>query len=106
MDTISIRQGETLQLPIEADDSSAVSVQFQVVKDNIIYLDETENFVDGKATIFSNDTLLEIDEYYYIVTIEYSDGAIDILPDPSDCDGEDCDFPAFIVCKGAVTGVS
>ena len=106
MDTITIRQGETLQIPIEADDSTAVSVQFQVVKDGIIYLDVLENFVDGKATIFTNDTLLEIGDYEYIVTITYEDGVVDILPDPTDCVDGDCDFPAFIVCKGAVIGIS
>ena len=106
MDTIKIRQGETLQIPIEADDSTAVSVQFQVVKDGIIYLDVTESFVDGKATIFTNDTLLEIGDYEYIITITYSDGVVDILPDPDDCDGDDCEFPDFIVCKGKSIGVS
>jgi hypothetical protein len=106
MDTITIRQGETLQLPFEADDVTAVSVQFQVVKDGIIYIDELENFVTGKATIFTNDTLLEIGDYEYIVTIVYADGVVDILPDPSTCEEGDCDLPLFTVCKGAVLGIS
>ena len=106
MDTITIRQGETLQIPIEADDSTAVSVQFQVVKDGIIYLDVLENFVDGKATIFTNDTLLEIGTYEYIITVTYEDGVVDILPDPDECEGDDCDFPEFVVCKGVVIGIS
>ena len=106
MDTIKIRQGETLQIPIEADDSTAVSVQFQVVKDGIIYLDVLEQFVDGLATIFTNDTILEIGDYEYIITITYEDGVVDILPDPANCGDGDCDFPTFTVCRGAVVGIS
>lgn len=100
---ISIRQGETLQLPITADDSSALAAQFRVFKNNVVFIDETEAFidVDGKqsATIFTNDTNLPVDSYEYSLTIEYSDGVISIFPDSNACD-DDCSFPRFIVCEG------
>lgn len=103
---ITLRQGETLQIPVEADDLSAQTVQFQAVKDGIIFIDETESFVDGKATIFTNDTLLEIGEYQYMLTITYSDGVIDKLPDPSACLNGDCELPQLIICQGVFPGVS
>lgn len=106
---ITIRQGETLQIPIVADDTSALSVQFQVASEGIVYIDEVETFtiVDDKAeaTIETNATNLETGEYQYMLTITYSDGAIDKLPDPDNCDG--CDLPKFIVCEGELeVGVS
>lgn len=103
---ITIRQGETLQIPIEADDLSAISVQFQVALDGVIYIDVTENFVEGKATIFTNDTLLAIGEYEYMLTITYADGVIDKLPDPEECQTGDCELPKLIVCQGVFSGVS
>lgn len=108
-DNMSIRQGATLQFPIVADDVSAQSVQFQAFKDGIVYIDEFEPFtiVNGKAqaTIFTNDTSIPIDTYDYMITINYSDGATDKLPDPEDCDGE-CEFPKLIICDGGPSGVS
>lgn len=103
---ITIRQGETLQIPIEADDSSAVGVQFQAAQDGVVYIDETENFVDGKATIKTDDTQLATGEYEYMLTVTYSDGVIDKLPDPGDCMDGDCELPKLIVCQGTFTGVS
>lgn len=99
---ITIRQGETLQIPIEADDNTAVSVRFQVFKGTTVYIDVTETFVDGKATVFTNDTNIAIDEYQYMLTVTYSDGTIDILPDPEMCEDGDCTLPTFSVCQGAI----
>lgn len=103
---ITLRQGETLQIPIEADDTSAVSVQFQVAKDGTVYIDETVDFTDGKATVSTNDTMLALGEYEYMLTVTYSDGVIDILPDPEDCDTGDCELPKLIVCQGTFSGAN
>lgn len=109
LDNISLRQGATLQLPIICDDVTAVDVRFKAFKENTIYIDELENFatVDGKrqATIFTNDTNIPIDSYDYMLIINYSDGVIDKLPDPDECDG-DCEFPQLIICDGGPDGVS
>lgn len=106
---MTIRQGETLQIPIEADDVSAVSVLFQAAQDGVIYLEELENFevVEGKATatIFIQDTNLPTGEYEYMLTIVYEDGSIDKLPDTTDC-GDDCSLPLLIICEGDFIGVS
>ena len=102
---MSIRRGETLQIPIEADDESAVSVRFLVTKNGVSYIDETEDFVDGKATISTDDTYIPIGDYEFSYTMTYSDGVIDILPDTDDCDG-DCELPVFTVCKSNAEVVS
>lgn len=99
MEDISIRRGETLELGIEADDTSAVSVQLVATNgDGDVLIDETELFEDGEATIRTNDTLIPLGDYEYTLTIVYSDGAVDILPDPDDCDDE-CDLPKLTICK-------
>ena len=104
MNTITIRRGETLQIPVEADDLSAVSVRLLVTKNNIIYLDETENFVEGKATLSSNDINFPVGDYEYSLTMVYEDGVIDILPDVAECD--DCELPTFKVCESNAEVVS
>lgn len=111
MDTITIRQGETLQIPITVDDTSAISVRFVAADSTgIIIIDETEAFAtnDGKATatIFTNDTLIEAGEYEYMLQINYTDNVIDILPDSSDCSGGDCALPKLIICESLLYGVS
>lgn len=103
---ITIRQGETLQLPIENDDESAISVQFQAALDNVIYIDETENFVDGKATIITNDTNHPLGDYEYMLTVIYEDGVVDKLPDPANCVDDDCALPTLTICQGNLLGVS
>lgn len=102
---IRIRQGETLQIPITADDDSAISVQFQVAQNGTIYIDETELFVDGEATISTDDTNHPTGEYEYMLTITYSDGVIDKLPDSDSCE-EGCELPKLIICESITTGVS
>lgn len=103
MNTISIRRGETLQIFIEADDESAASVRFLVTKNGTTYLDETESFVNGEATI-SNDITVAVGDYEYSYIVTYSDGIVDILPDVSDC--EECELPVFRVCDSNVEVVS
>lgn len=94
---ISVRQGETFQLPITADDDTAVSVNFKVWGDTTI-IDETANFVDGQATIDAGTITQDVGDYSWLITTTYSDGFVEILPD-NDCKG--CDAPKFIICEGA-----
>lgn len=101
---IKIRQGETLQIPVVSDDTSAASVQLQVAQNGTVYINEIETFTvndDGKAeaTIRTDDTSLPTGDYEYMLTVIYQDGSIDKLPDPDECDG-DCRLPKFIVCEG------
>ena len=102
MDKISIRQGETFQLPVEIDDASAQSVKLLVWNDTTTIIDETVSFSDGKATIDAGLISAPVGLYNYSVTITYSDGVVDILPDVNDC--TECDFPIFEVCEGNPEG--
>lgn len=102
---LTIRQGETLQIPIESSDVSAETVQFQAAKDGVIYIDETAQFVNGKATIWTNNTDIQIGVYEWMLTVTYSDGLIDKLPDQNDCEEDDCKLPTLTVCKGDLTEV-
>lgn len=98
MDKISVRQGETFQLPVEIDDTTAQTVQLLVWNDTLTIINETEAFEDGKATIDAGIITSDVGMYNYSVTITYSDNVVDILPDITDC--TECEFPEFEVCEG------
>ena len=107
---LRVRQGATLQIPIVADDVTATTAILDVFKDGVIYLTVSEPFVinDGKAetTLIEETVTLDIDDYEYTITVEYSDGFTEIYPDPDDCMDDDCSLPTFTVCEGVPTGVS
>ena len=95
-----VRQGETFQLPIENDDLSASTVQFIAWNDGGRIIDEIENFtVNGSKTQATITTIANdpLGIYNYLIIITYSDGSIDKLPDPDECDG-DCELPELIIC--------
>lgn len=98
MNKISVRQGETFQLPVEIDDASAQTVQLLVWDDSNTIIDETVSFSDGKATVDAGIIIAPVGIYSYSVTITYSDGVVDILPDVNEC--TECEFPVFEVCEG------
>lgn len=99
MDNLSVRRYETLELGIEADDDSAVAVRFIASKDGTVFIDEEAPFNnDGEATIRVQEVDIPLGEYEYTLTLTYSDGTVDILPDASDC-GDECDLPTLEVCK-------
>lgn len=98
MNKISVRQGETFQLPVEIDDASALTVQLLVWNDTTTIIDETVNFTEGKATVDAGLISAPVGVYSYSVTITYSDGVVDILPDVNEC--TECEFPIFEVCEG------
>lgn len=107
---ISIRQGETLQIPVVADDITATTVRFIATQEGVIVYDITEPFTvadtKANATIITNDTYIEIGEYEYMLVVEYSDGTVDILPDTEHCTDDNCELPKLVVCKGIPSGVS
>lgn len=108
---ITIRQGETLQIPITINDTSATTVRF-VVADSTgsLIIDATENFiVEGEkaiATVSTNDTDVATGDYTYQLIVTYSDGIVDILPDPDDCQDGDCELPKLIICESLTSGLN
>lgn len=102
---ISVRIGETFQLPSRTNDPSASTITLKVWDDTGIKIDETETFIDGQATIDAGVIALALGKYKYLLTIVYSDGHIDILPNAEECDGgTDCAIPEFEVCIGGYDG--
>lgn len=96
-----VRQGETFQLPIENDDLSATTVQFVAWNDDGRIIDEIENFIiTGDKTVATISKVVNdpLGTYNYLIIVTYSDGNIDKLPDPDECDG-DCELPELIICE-------
>lgn len=111
MDNLQIRQGDTLTLTIESDDTTADTVRIVVKKPNVTaVIDEIASFslVDGKtiAIIETSDTNIPIDTYNYMLTITYTDGTIKKLPDASNCTDGDCELPELTVCEALDLEVS
>lgn len=103
MQDISIRQGETLSLSVTNDDLTADTLQLVVSDSNDdIVINETANFttVEGVrgAEISTDDTDLTVGDYSYMLIVTYSDGVVEKLPDPDDCEG-DCELPTLTICK-------
>lgn len=98
MKPISIRYGETLNVPITVDDDSAVSATFYVGKPG-----ETPSITastalverSGEFDITDTDTRIPLGEYYYQITVTTSDGKVDKYPKPEDC--EEHGLPKFTV---------
>lgn len=110
MDNIALRRGETLELTITADDLTADTILFTAANDDGIVISETANFstVDGDrvATIKTDDTLIDVGEYSYMLTITYSDGVVDKLPDADSCEDDGCDLPTLTICEAIDLEVS
>lgn len=100
MNNITIRQGETLQIPVTIDDDSAERVTLQVISGSMELLSITDEFVDGQATISVDELMLPLGTYEYMLTVFYVDGVIDKLPDVANCSDDDCSLPSFKVCEG------
>ena len=100
-DTITVRVGETLQVPIIIDDVSADTVNFKAWNDDGVIIDETENFVVVGTNAEATISLIVTDPagtYNYLLTVTYSDGVVEKLPDLTDCEG-DCETPELIICE-------
>ena len=100
MEKIIVRQGETFRRTATTTDVDVDSLTLTVWdEDNNILLEVTGEFIELSTVLDAGIIDIEIGEYNYGYTIEYSDGSVDIQPDASGCDG-DCEFPVFEVCEG------
>lgn len=103
MDSISIRYGESLVLPIDAGDEDAVSAAIYIGKPGEIYvLTKSISLTDGIGTFtFSPaETEIPLDTYYYQINIIDGDGNVEKYPSPEEyCKDCDSNFPQFIVCE-------
>lgn len=111
MDPISIRYGESLTLPLDTGDITAVSADIYIGKPGQMYVFTKHITLSGGQGIFTldpTDTALPLDTYYYQINVTYDDGSIDKFPAPeANCGDCDNNFPQFIVAEALdVTEVS
>lgn len=102
MDTISIRYGETLTLPLDASDLDATSASIFIGKPGEVYkLTQTIALVEGQGTFEFAPTETEIPLGKYSYQINVTSGtSVSKFPSPSDgCDSGDSDLPTFIVAE-------
>lgn len=103
MDSISIRYGETLTLPLNAGDVTAISADMYIGKPGETYvLTKHITLVNGEGTfVFSSvETQIPLDCYSYQINVTDDLGRVEKYPSPepgcSDCESN---FPKFIVSE-------
>lgn len=103
MDSIAIRYGEDLTLPVDSGDTTSVSADIYIGKPGEAYvLTKSISLVNGVGTFVftAKDTELPLDTYYYQINITDGDGYVEKYPSPNEtCNGSDNSFPQFIVCE-------
>lgn len=101
MDSIQIRYGETVTLPLDAGDTTAVSADLYVGKPGEVYvLTKHISLTEGLGTfvLSTTDTQLPLDTYYYQINVTDDGGEVTKYPSPnSSCDTCDSEFPEFVV---------
>jgi hypothetical protein len=103
MDSITIRYGESLTLPIDSGDTTAVSAYIYIGRPGEVYtLTSHISLIDGMGTFvfLPIETQIPLGVYYYQINILDSAGILAKYPSPEgSCDGCESDFPQFIVCE-------
>lgn len=102
MDTISIRYGEDVTLPLDASDTSMVTADIYVGKPGETYvLTQHITLTAGVGTfhLSDTDTAIPLGEYNYQINVTDGDGYVSKFPSPSNSNCGDCEdeFPKFIV---------
>lgn len=103
MDSITIRYGESLTLPFDAGDLTAVSADIYIGKPGQAYVRTKHiSLVDGVGTfVFDpSETEIPLDTYYYQINVTDVNGYVEKYPEPGDsCEGCESDFPEFVVSE-------
>lgn len=101
MEPISIRYGESVTLPLDAGDVTAVSADIYIGKPGSAYVLTKHISLTagvGTFTLSEIDTRIPLDTYSYQINVTDALGQVEKYPSPQgDCDGCDGDFPNFIV---------
>lgn len=99
MEPIILRYGESVTLPLDAGDLTAVSAAIYIGKPGELYtLTKTIQLTDGLgAFIFEpSETRIPIGTYYYQINVTDAEGNVEKYPSPGDDCSED-EFPRFVV---------
>lgn len=109
MDSITIRYGETVTLPLDTGDTTAVSASIYVGKPGQQYIIKQEidltlgmgTFVLTPDAASPESTRVPLGEYSYQINVSYPDGVVEKYPsaDYDDCDNCEGGFPSFVVCE-------
>lgn len=100
MDSISIRYGETVTLPLDTSDADAVSADIYIGKPGQVYiLTKHIDLTGGKGTFVLSDvdTQIPLGTYNYQINVTDSTGDLAKYPSPEACDSCGDDFPEFVV---------
>lgn len=101
MDSISIRYGESLTLPLNTGSTSDVSADIFIGKPGEAYVLTKNISLTGGVGTFEftdDDTKIPLDTYYYQINVTDEDGKIDKYPAPDSCNTcDEVGFPTFIV---------
>ena len=101
MEPIIIRYGESLTLPLDSGDTTAVTADIYVGKPGAVYvLTKHITLTNGVGTfvLSTTDTQIPLDTYYYQINVVDASGYVSKYPSPEDdCDSDESDFPQFIV---------
>lgn len=101
MESITLRYGESLTLPLDSGDVTAVSADIYIGKPGEVYiLTQNISLTDGMGVfIFSTtETKLPLDTYYYQINVTDALGYIEKYPSPEEnCSECESQFPEFIV---------
>ncbi len=103
MESINIRYGERVTLPLDTGDATDVSADIYVGNPGELYvLTKHITLTDGKGTfvLTSTDTAIPLGTYKYQVNVTDVSGEPQKFPSPQDENCGDCDeveFPDFTV---------
>lgn len=102
MDEINIRYGESLTLPLDADDITAVTATLYVgLPGELPILIVPISLVEGVGVfeLTPLETEIPLGSYKYQITVVDEDSGVAKYPDPDDCDNCDSEdsFPCFNV---------
>lgn len=96
--------GETIPLEIEYDTDIDGTAELNVYDDTEVVLTKTANFVENVAVLditAAECTTLGAGVFKYLVTVTYSGGDVDIIPESGDlngCENGTCTAPELEIC--------
>lgn len=103
MDSIAVRYGEDVTIPIDTGDTNDVSATIYIGNPGETYiLSKPASLTAGVGTFVftATDMQIPLGTYHYQVNTTDNLGALEKYPSPNPgCDDCGGDFPEFIVCE-------